>query len=114
MSSTATTLAPELAVSEWFNTPAPLTLAGLRGRPVLLHTFQLLCPGCVAESIPQVQRIERVFQSRDGGFGAFGYAPVGSEFRRAAAFSRKAVRGQSIFGLPDFFAGECKRIERQC
>lgn len=65
MSSTATTLAPELAVSEWFNTPAPLTLAGLRGRPVLLHTFQLLCPGCVAESIPQVQRIERVFGNTD-------------------------------------------------
>ncbi|MEW9616480.1 redoxin family protein [Shinella sp. S4-D37] len=60
-----TPLAPELAVSEWFNTPAPLTLAGLRGRPVLLHSFQLLCPGCVAQAIPQVQRIERVFAHTD-------------------------------------------------
>jgi len=57
--------APELAVSEWFNTPEPLTIAGLRGRVVLLHAFQLLCPGCVAQSIPQVQRIERVFASSD-------------------------------------------------
>lgn len=57
--------APELAISEWFNTPAPLTLAGLRGRPVLLHSFQLLCPGCVAQSIPQVQKIERVFAETD-------------------------------------------------
>ncbi|WP_156410436.1 redoxin family protein [Bosea sp. Root381] len=58
-------LAPELAVSEWFNTPAPLSLAALRGRPVLLHAFQLLCPGCVAQAIPQVQRIERVFAGTD-------------------------------------------------
>ncbi|MDR6828112.1 thiol-disulfide isomerase/thioredoxin [Bosea sp. BE271] len=61
MSGDQAVLAPELAVSEWFNTSAPLTLAGLRGRPVFLHTFQLLCPGCIAQAIPQVQRIERVF-----------------------------------------------------
>ncbi|WP_328518523.1 thioredoxin domain-containing protein [Pararhizobium qamdonense] len=65
MSTTLTTLAPELAVSEWFNTPARLTLVGLRGRPVFLHSFQLLCPGCVSESIPQVQRIERIFGHTD-------------------------------------------------
>ena len=57
--------APELAVSTWLNTPEPLTLETLRGRVVLLHSFQLLCPGCVAQSIPQVQRIERVFASTD-------------------------------------------------
>ncbi|TPP06066.1 TlpA disulfide reductase family protein [Rhizobium glycinendophyticum] len=65
MSTTLKTLPPELAVSEWFNTPAPLSLAALRGRPVFLHSFQLLCPGCVAESIPQVQRIERIFGHTD-------------------------------------------------
>lgn len=58
-------MAPELAASEWFNTSTPLTLAGLRGRPVFLHSFQLLCPGCVSQSIPQVQRIERVFAKTD-------------------------------------------------
>lgn len=57
--------APELAVSTWFNTQEPLTLEALRGRVVLLHAFQLLCPGCVAQSIPQVQRIERVFANTD-------------------------------------------------
>lgn len=57
--------APELAVSEWFNTATPLTLAVLRGRPVFLHTFQVLCSGCVAEAIPQVKRIERVFANTD-------------------------------------------------
>jgi len=58
-------LAPELAVSEWFNTPSPITLEGLRGRVVYLHSFQLLCPGCVAESLPQVKRIERLFANTD-------------------------------------------------
>lgn len=57
--------APELAVSTWFNTPEPLTLEALRGRVVLLHAFQLLCPGCVAQSISRVQRIERVFANTD-------------------------------------------------
>ena len=57
--------APELAVSEWFNTPAPLTLKGLRGRVVFLHSFQLLCPGCVSHAIPQVLRVERAFAATD-------------------------------------------------
>ena len=41
-------LAPELSVTRWFNAPAPLSLAKLRGRVVLLHDFQMLCPGCVS------------------------------------------------------------------
>lgn len=57
--------APELAISEWINVSHPLTLAKLRGRPVLLHSFQLLCPGCVSQSIPQVQKIERIFADTD-------------------------------------------------
>lgn len=57
--------APELAVGQWFNTPSPLTLAALKGRVVFIHAFQLLCPGCVAHAIPQVQRIERVFAGAD-------------------------------------------------
>ena len=65
MSPTDARLASELAVRDWFNTPAPLTLAALRGRPIFLHSFQLLCPGCVAQAIPQVQRIERVFAGSD-------------------------------------------------
>src|SRR5690606_20270412 len=39
--------APELQVSRWFNTPAPLSLAALRGRVVVVEAFQMLCPGCV-------------------------------------------------------------------
>lgn len=58
-------MAPELSVSQWFNTPAPLSIAALKGSVVFLHAFQLLCPGCVAHAIPQVQRIERTFAGTD-------------------------------------------------
>lgn len=58
-------LAPEWRVSRWFNTPQPLTLTGLRGRVVALHTFQMLCPGCVAHGLPQAQRMHALFDERD-------------------------------------------------
>lgn len=57
--------APELAVSRWFNTPTPITLAALRGRVVLLHAFQMLCPGCVAHGTPQAQRAHTLFRNSD-------------------------------------------------
>lgn len=57
--------APELQVSRWFNTPEPVTLAGLRGRPVLLHSFQMLCPGCVSHAIPQARKIASMLQRTD-------------------------------------------------
>lgn len=57
----ATDLAPPLDVVRWFNTPQPLALADLRGRVVVLHAFQMLCPGCVQGGLPQAQRISRLF-----------------------------------------------------
>jgi peroxiredoxin len=49
------------AASQWFNSDDPVTLAMLRGKVVVLHTFQMLCPGCVAHGIPQAQKIARLF-----------------------------------------------------
>ena len=54
-------MAPELQTSSWLNTPHPLTLASLRGKVVVLHTFQIFCPGCVQMGIPQAQRIHQEF-----------------------------------------------------
>lgn len=59
-----TAIAPELAVTRWFNTPTPLTLATLRGRIVILHAFQMLCPGCVAHALPQAERLHRLVKKR--------------------------------------------------
>ncbi len=55
-------LAPELKVSSWLNTPDPLPLESLRGQVVLLHAFQMLCPGCVSRAIPQAQRVAELFK----------------------------------------------------
>ena len=57
--------APELAVTRWFNTSTPITLAGLRNRVVMLHAFQMLCPGCVAHGTPQAQRAHVFFRDAD-------------------------------------------------
>lgn len=54
-------LAPSLQVSQWFNAAQPLSLEALRGRVVVLHAFQMLCPGCVAHGLPQAQALHRQF-----------------------------------------------------
>ncbi len=56
---------PELVISRWLNTNEPLALAGLTGRPVLIHAFQMLCPGCVSQAIPQTQKAHQIFRDSD-------------------------------------------------
>lgn len=54
-------MAPALRVERWFNTAAPITLDGLRGKVVVLEAFQMLCPGCVSHGLPQAGRIHATF-----------------------------------------------------
>lgn len=54
-------MAPEWQVEVWLNTPAPFELSQLRGRVVLLHAFQMLCPGCVSHAVPQAERVHREY-----------------------------------------------------
>lgn len=56
-------LAPELEITQWFNTNTDLTLNSLRGRVVVLHAFQMLCPACVSHGIPQAKKIQAAFAS---------------------------------------------------
>lgn len=55
--------APELQVSQWLNSKAPMTLAELRGKVVVIEAFQMLCPGCVSVGLPQAQKIASLFPS---------------------------------------------------
>ena len=48
--------------SHWFNTPTPVELGDLRGRVVLVHAFQMLCPACVSHGLPQALRVHEAFQ----------------------------------------------------
>jgi peroxiredoxin len=60
-----TGLAPELIVERWFNAEEAPTLAALRGRVVLLQSFLMLCPGCVAHGTPQAEKAHRMFAETD-------------------------------------------------
>ena len=53
--------APELMVSQWFNTEGPVSLKDLRGRVVVIEAFQMLCPGCVSHGLPQALNIAALF-----------------------------------------------------
>ena len=53
--------APEWQTTTWLNSQQPLSLAALRGKVVLMHAFQMLCPGCVSHGIPQAERAAELF-----------------------------------------------------
>jgi len=53
-------LAPDWQISQWFNCQQPISLAQLRGKVVVLHAFQMLCPGCVSHGVPQAEHIHRL------------------------------------------------------
>lgn len=79
--------APPWTTSEWFNTGGTLQLADLRGKVVVLHAFQMLCPGCVQHALPQAQRIHATF-------AAHGVAVVGlhTVFEHHAAMTPISLR----------------------
>lgn len=54
--------APQWRTVRWFNADQACTLADFRGRVVVLHAFQMLCPGCVAQGLPQAQRVAETFK----------------------------------------------------
>lgn len=53
--------APPWQISQWMNTPDALALDALRGRIVVVHAFQMLCPACVSHGIPQAKAIHNAF-----------------------------------------------------
>lgn len=55
----------DLIVSEWLNTDAPLSLAAMRGKVVVVEAFQMLCPGCVQHGLPLAQAIQQIFPPSD-------------------------------------------------
>jgi thiol-disulfide isomerase/thioredoxin len=47
-------------VSQWFNTREAVSLEQFKGRVVVVGAFQMLCPGCVAYSIPQLKKLHKL------------------------------------------------------
>ncbi|QUM88742.1 redoxin domain-containing protein [Moritella sp. 36] len=58
-------IAPEIEASTWLNTTAPLPLSKMKGSVVVIHAFQMLCPGCVSHGIPQTKMIADTFADKD-------------------------------------------------
>lgn len=57
--------APRLVTSDWLNSPKPLDIPDFAGRILVIHAFQMLCPGCVERALPQALRIARTFPEND-------------------------------------------------
>lgn len=60
-----TMAAPEWLTERWLNSEAELSLAALKGRVVLAGAFQMLCPGCVSDLIPQLRKAHGLFKGAD-------------------------------------------------
>jgi peroxiredoxin len=59
------TPAPEWITSQWLNSETPLSLAAFKGKVVVAGAFQMLCPGCVSDLIPQLRKAHQLFKSAD-------------------------------------------------
>lgn len=55
--------APPLLTSGWLNSDKLLDIPDFRGRVLVIEAFQMLCPGCVSQGLPQAQRIAQAFPS---------------------------------------------------
>ena len=53
--------APEWQVAEWLNSDTQTSLESFRGRTLVALAFQMLCPGCVQQALPQLKRVSESF-----------------------------------------------------
>ncbi|MFN3214789.1 MAG: TlpA disulfide reductase family protein [Henriciella sp.] len=49
----------------WLNSPDPVSLQSLLGKVVLIEAFQMLCPGCVSNALPQAMRVRQLFNPEE-------------------------------------------------
>ena len=80
-------VAPAIEASAWLHAEQPIALDDLRGRVVLLHFFQMLCPACVAHGLPQATRVLHMFERAD-----LAVIGVHSVFEHHAVMTPKALR----------------------
>ena len=59
--------APPLRVSQWLNSHQAITLEELRGKVVVIHMFQMLCPACVMHATPQAVRMWQHYRQSERG-----------------------------------------------
>ncbi len=57
--------APALETIAWINSEKPLLLSDLKGKVIVIHAFQMLCPACVVHSVPQARAIYDYYARKD-------------------------------------------------
>jgi peroxiredoxin len=90
--------APPLTTREWFGTSGHLQLADLRGQVVLVHAFQMLCPGCVQHGLPQAQRVHAMFAA--AGVAVIGLHTVFEHHAAMTPVSLQAFLHEYRIGFP--------------
>lgn len=92
------TPAPEWKIAQWLNTSAPLSVDVLRGKVILAVAFQMLCPGCVSQGLPQAQRARASFAPDD--LAVIGLHTVFEHHAAMAPLSLKAFLHEYRIGFP--------------
>ncbi|HSH14261.1 MAG TPA: TlpA disulfide reductase family protein [Desulfurivibrionaceae bacterium] len=87
MSSLIHQAAPPWQVTGWLNAPAALTPDALRGQVVVLVVFQMLCPSCVSQALPQALRVHHQFP-----LGQVAVVGLHSVFEHHAVMNAEALR----------------------
>lgn len=89
---------PEILASEWINAPATPGLGALRGKVVVVHAFQMLCPGCVQHAIPQMARLHAAFA--DAGLVVLGLHSVFEHHEAMGPNALRAFLSEYRIGYP--------------
>lgn len=53
-----------LSVDKWLNIDGNYDIDSFQGKIILVYAFQMLCPGCVLNTIPQANKIDRMFSGK--------------------------------------------------
>jgi peroxiredoxin len=90
--------APEIVDSgAWINSPEPLTLAGLRGKVVVVHFYAANCINCI-RNFPTYRLWQERFAAKDVVLLGI-HTPETAEERDAAAVRRKAADEKLTFPI---------------
>ncbi len=90
--------APELVVEKWLNTNDDISLESLKGNVIAVYAFQMLCPGCVENSIPQARKANAIF--KDMGVKVLGLHTVFEHHMAMTEISLKAFLHEYKINFP--------------